>query len=155
MPFDKLDKKAQEAADQYSPAYNEDAWLKMEALLDEQMPQNKEVKRKLPLAWIFVLLLIVGSGVVLLAVHSWSNRENDNKASSTEKIFPAAGNNNSNDSNSKNTIAVQTVKKPGQKEIAPATNVHQQVLPLKNAFYKKSTRNSTIASQAFYLPEDY
>ena len=64
MSFDKLDKKVQEAADQYSPAYSEDSWPKMEALLDEHMPQNKEVKRKLPLAWIFAIL-IVGSGVVI------------------------------------------------------------------------------------------
>lgn len=153
MPFDKLDKKVQEAADQYSPAYSEDAWLKMETLLDEHMPQNKEEKRKLPLAWIFALLLIVGGGVVMLAVHSWSNRESDNQVTNIKKTFPAASNDKSNNWNSENTTVTQAIKKPGQKDVAPATNLLQQVLPSINAFNKKFKKHSptaSVASQGVY-----
>ena len=146
MSFDKLDKKVQEAADQYRPAYSEDAWSKMEALLDEHMPQNKEVKRKLPLAWIFALLLIVCSSMVILAVRSWSNKKNNSEAINTEKTTPVASDAKSDNLNSANTTVTQTTTRPGQKEVVPAANLNQQAFPGRNTFNKKSNNSSPVAS---------
>ena len=38
MPFDKLDNNAREAAEHYNADYHDEAWGKMEALLDKRMP---------------------------------------------------------------------------------------------------------------------
>ena len=64
MSIDNLDKKIQEAADQFEPAYNENAWDKMEKLLNEHMPQKKERNRKL--FWIIFLLSLVAGSVIFL-----------------------------------------------------------------------------------------
>ncbi len=39
MLFDNFDKKIKEAAEQHHPAYDENAWRKMENLLDQHLPQ--------------------------------------------------------------------------------------------------------------------
>lgn len=64
MPFEELDKKIREAAEQHHPAYDEKAWAKMEKLLDRHLPQEK--RRRRIIFWIFPLLILAGSGVILL-----------------------------------------------------------------------------------------
>jgi hypothetical protein len=51
---DEINKRIKEAADQYHPAYDEDAWNKMEQLLDEHLPLKKDRRRI-----IYFLLLTV------------------------------------------------------------------------------------------------
>lgn len=58
MQFDEFDKKAKEAADHHHPAYDEQAWAKMEKLLHKHMPEEKDDKRR----FIFFLLLFLGLG---------------------------------------------------------------------------------------------
>ncbi|MEO6289740.1 MAG: hypothetical protein ABIO76_07465 [Ginsengibacter sp.] len=95
MPFDKLDKKAQEAAKNYSPEYNEEAWNKMEALLNEHMPvqQNpKEVaKKKQPERWLFLLLFLAGCLFLMLVLIPQRNGEKNIKAPGTTEINSKAG----------------------------------------------------------------
>ncbi len=55
MSDDALNKKIKEAAEQYHPAYDEDAWKKMELALDKHMPEKK--KRRFFYLPFFVLLL--------------------------------------------------------------------------------------------------
>ena len=38
MQFDEFDKKAKEAADHHHPAYDEQAWAKMEKKLNKHLP---------------------------------------------------------------------------------------------------------------------
>ena len=54
---DEINKKIKDAADQYHPAYDENAWDKMELLLDEHLPVEKKRKRKYFLILISSLLL--------------------------------------------------------------------------------------------------
>jgi len=42
---EEINKKIKEAADQYHPAYDEEAWGKMEKLLDKHLPQKKDWRR--------------------------------------------------------------------------------------------------------------
>ena len=51
---DKLNKKIKDAADQYHPAYEENAWDKMELLLDKHLPVEKKRKKR------YFLLPVIG-----------------------------------------------------------------------------------------------
>jgi len=63
MLFDNFDKKIKEAAEQHHPAYDENAWRKMESLLNEHLPQQKDRRRFLFLA---LTVLLLGGGVFFL-----------------------------------------------------------------------------------------
>lgn len=68
MPLDKFDIKIQEAAKQYEPEFGEEAWAKMEKLLDVHLPQKEDDKKRF--AWLFLLLFIV-IGILLVIVKPW------------------------------------------------------------------------------------
>ena len=79
MQFEEFDKKAIEAADHYYPPYDEQAWTKMEKLLDIHLPQKKDKRRR----FLFFLLfpgLIVGG---LLIAKPWKTKK---PMTATEKI---------------------------------------------------------------------
>ena len=63
MLFDNFDKKIKEAAEQHHPAYDENAWRKMESLLNEHLPQQKDRRRFLLLA---LTVLLLGGGAFFL-----------------------------------------------------------------------------------------
>ena len=65
MLFDNFDKKIKEAAEQHHPAYDENAWRKMESLLNEHLPKQRDKRRFFLLA--FATLLIGGGAFVLLS----------------------------------------------------------------------------------------
>ena len=65
MLFDNFDKKIKEAAEQHHPAYDENAWRKMEGLLNEHLPKKRDKRRFFLLA--FTTLLIGGGVFVLLS----------------------------------------------------------------------------------------
>ena len=61
MSDDALNKKIREAAEQYHPSYEEDAWEKMASLLDSQLPERKRRRRFFYLP----LFLLLGGGAGL------------------------------------------------------------------------------------------
>jgi hypothetical protein len=65
MQFDDLDKKIQEAAERFHPVYDEQAWHKMEALLNRELPQ-KHTRRKTVL-WLtlFISIIVLGGAILL------------------------------------------------------------------------------------------
>jgi hypothetical protein len=63
MLFDNFDKKIKEAAEQHHPAYDENAWRKMENLLNQHLPQQKDRRRFFLLAF---TILLFGGGVFFL-----------------------------------------------------------------------------------------
>lgn len=71
MLFDNFDKKVKEAAEQHHPAYDENAWRKMEHLLNEHLPQQKDRRRFFLLA--LTVLLIGGGAFFLLSKPNASN----------------------------------------------------------------------------------
>ncbi len=65
MLFDNFDKKIKEAAEQHHPAYDENAWRKMENLLDEHLPRQDNRRRFFLLA--FTVLLIGGGAFFFIS----------------------------------------------------------------------------------------
>jgi len=73
MLFDNFDKKIKEAAEQHHPAYDENAWRKMEHLLNQHLPRQKDRRRYLLLA--FAILLVGGGAFFLLSKPNSKNSE--------------------------------------------------------------------------------
>lgn len=72
MQFDEFDKKIKEAADHHHPAYDEQAWTKMEKLLNKHLPQKEDDRRR----FIFFLLFFLGVGTAgLLIVKPWKGNK--------------------------------------------------------------------------------
>jgi hypothetical protein len=62
MQFEDFDKKIKEAAENHHPAYDEQAWGKMNKLLDKHMPLKEERRRRFILLF-FMLFLLLGAGI--------------------------------------------------------------------------------------------
>lgn len=76
MQFEEFDKKAKEAADHHHPAYDEQAWTKMEKLLNKHLPQKGDDRRR----FLFFLLLFLGVATIgLIIAKPWKS----NKAMAT------------------------------------------------------------------------
>ncbi len=72
MQFDEFDKKAKEAADHHHPAYDEQAWAKMEKMLNKHLPQKEDDRRR----FIFFILLFLGlGGAGLVIAKSWKGKK--------------------------------------------------------------------------------
>ena len=81
MQFDKFDNKAREAAENHHPPYNEQAWAKMEKLLDKHMPQEEDDRRRV----LFFLLLIIGlGGAGLFIAKPWKGKQT--RAAATQSV---------------------------------------------------------------------
>lgn len=85
MQSEHFDKWVKAAADQHHPAYDEQAWGKMEKLLDKHLPQ-KDSKRRF--AFLLLFLFLLAGGGWLLIDQPW---QGDKTVSATSK--PAQGNN--------------------------------------------------------------
>lgn len=71
MQSENFDKRIREAADHHHPNYDENAWAKMEALLDEHMPTKEKRKRRI--LFFFLLFLFAGGASWLLITRPWED----------------------------------------------------------------------------------
>ncbi len=69
MQSDKFDKKARDAAEHHHPAYDEQAWEKMEKLLDKHLPQKEDNRKRF--IFFLLLFLVLGSGTWLMIARPW------------------------------------------------------------------------------------
>lgn len=86
MQFEEFDDKIRQAADHHHPNYDEQAWAKMEKLLDKHLPQEDDKKRRFIFFLLFFLLL--GGGAWLLIGKPWKKEERkmaDSAVVTTEK----------------------------------------------------------------------
>jgi hypothetical protein len=130
MPFEEIDKKIKEAADNHHPAYDEKAWDKMESLLNKHMPEKKERRR----AGIWLLLLLItagGAGYFLITKTNTNNHS------------PAVSN-----TSSKNT-ATETInqKSPVTTEASPNENssIENPDINSLSSSSKQQDQNKTLA----------
>jgi hypothetical protein len=84
MQFEEFDNKIKEAANAHHPSYREDAWSKMEELLDEHLPV-KEKKRRRFIIWWFVPV-IIGAGLGIYKLTSSRNNSNPKSISPTTQV---------------------------------------------------------------------
>jgi hypothetical protein len=130
MRFEQIDKKVQEAAEKHHPAYDENAWQKMEKLLNQHLPVEKDDKRRVFLL-LLIFLLIGGGGFLLLskpgnknpdiASQSKGNNEqlvNEKKPQSENASVPGARpvtpNGVEQNTSSAETVALQDKQSPSQ-----------------------------------------
>jgi len=71
MLDDENDKRIKEAADHYHPEYDDTAWQKMEQLLDEHLPVEKERR---PILFLIPLIVFMGFFLFLFLFNSKNNK---------------------------------------------------------------------------------
>ena len=123
---DKINKKIKDAADQYHPAYDENAWDKMELLLNEHLPVKKNERKK----YFFILLLLLFLGGSFFGIYEY----NSSKHKGLENAF------------SKN--AVPTIPLPGNKANSDQTAKNSSKTGVtsieKNSLLRRLINNSNI-----------
>ncbi|MDQ6901679.1 MAG: hypothetical protein M3139_01550 [Bacteroidota bacterium] len=78
---DKINKKIKDAADQYHPAYDDNAWNKMELLLNEHLPVKDNDRRRY---FLFLLLLLLVGGS-FFGFYKYNNSKNKGLQHATSK----------------------------------------------------------------------
>lgn len=98
MSFENFDKKIKEAADHHHPAYDEQAWTKMEKLLNKHLPQKEDDRRR----FLFIILLFLGlGGGALFVFKPWRK---------TNSTTIAANQNQQDNTSDKSPVTEPTVK---------------------------------------------
>ena len=69
MQAEEFDKKIIEAAENHHPEYDDNAWAKMEKLLNKHLPEKKDDRRRI--VFFLLLFLLLGSGVWLGVSKPW------------------------------------------------------------------------------------
>jgi len=120
---EEINKKIKEAADQYHPAYDEEAWGKMEKLLDKHLPQKKDWRR---IIYFFPLFIIVA--VVLFFMIS--RKESTPSSKISEKPGLKSNSEKSQDQNlSAGKVATRhSAVKPGKGAVVADVNMKNEVL---------------------------
>src|SRR4030095_16821000 len=111
MLFENFDKKIKEAAEQHHPAFDENAWRKMESLLNQHLPRQKDKRRFLLLA--FAVLLVGGGAFFLLS------RPNSKNSEQVVQNTRSTNSNAQTDKIDKNATVVQPHPDAANGEIAP------------------------------------
>lgn len=129
MQSEEFDSKARDAAERHHPAYDENAWGRMEKLLDKHLPQEKEGKRRIAL--VLLLLLFLSAGGILLLTRPWKN---DKLASNKSLVSDAKNEKQSGgDTNASTPAGNNMVEKSisGQVDANEnlATNPHKILIP--------------------------
>jgi len=131
---DEINKRIKEAADQYHPAYNEDAWKKMEQMLDENLPQKKKGKR---IIYYFLLAILLGIGAYFVFYTSHRKERLQNLSSSSQK---------NKEQSHKDEINIQQVKedvtKPDAKNEGNATSMRKKIVDEASRVNKQNYGNS-------------
>ena len=153
MQFEEFDNKIREAAEHHHPVYQEDAWGKMEKMLDKHMPVEKDRKRRVFFFILFAMLLggaawflngKLRSGKSAVAVNTAfapagkpatdgkqsTAEENNIQTSGTDSVVPA--DNNSSITTNNQTEPVTTGATSGQQVINPVTSAKTADAGIKN-----------------------
>lgn len=72
MQFENFDMKVREAAENHHPAYNEQAWARMEKLLNKHLPVEKKKRRRFLFWWMLPLML---GGTALMIFKPWQREK--------------------------------------------------------------------------------
>ena len=129
MSFEELDKKIKDAADKHQPSYNEKAWTKMEHMLDKDLPQKKDHKKR----FIFWMIAFLISTPLLMI---WLNRDlGGDKPVSKSGVENIREENQP--SNKPTVLQQQSTSNGNDRNISKMNNegsdaVHQENIPAQN-----------------------
>ncbi len=87
-----MDHMIRDAAENHHPVYNDQAWDKMEKMLDKHLPQKKDGRR----AVLFLLLFLLLGGGTVFTLYRINNNTKTNKIAPIAKNEPRLGQNESN-----------------------------------------------------------
>jgi hypothetical protein len=154
MLFDNFDKKIKEAAEQHHPAYDENAWRKMESLLNQHLPQEKNRRRFFLLA--FTILLVGGGAFILLsnphtknsdqivqAKNSTSKAQADKTDKSTTIVEPGVDHTNKEITND-NTVAGAATNIADKTGDSPVITDQKIMLPRQSK--QKADKNDLLVN---------
>jgi hypothetical protein len=145
MLDDENDKRIKEAADHYHPEYDDTAWQKMEQLLDEHLPVEKERKR---IFFLIPLVLFIGCLLLLIGLYNWKNNkpfQNGLLKNKTDKAIVA------NPSNDSKKITEQTSSE-SEKVVPPISNEKKSIEKNNtNSIDKKSMKTQLLLLNLIYL----
>jgi hypothetical protein len=149
---DEINKKIKDAADQYHPAYDENAWDKMKLLLDQHLPVENKRKRKyflIPL----IALLLGGSFFIAYYLQTNSGIKNSQKIDAKNNVSATQ------QTQQKSQVTVvpssSTTSKPSTalNSVSPSTtkNFNNQLKNSSNkiSVNKKGRTNTTVTQSAF------
>lgn len=140
MQSDQFDKKVKQAADHHHPAYDEQAWDRMEKLLDKHLPQ-KEDKRRRFIFFLLLPLLIGVSAIWLLVSKPWKE---DKKMANTDAVIK-------NNSTTNNTDKISNPVSTGNTVVNNNENVTTPVLvndqPINNNTATEIVNNDPVSTK--------
>ncbi|MEO6612916.1 MAG: hypothetical protein ABIT05_10550 [Chitinophagaceae bacterium] len=97
MQSEEIDNRIREAAEHHHPAYDEQAWTKMEQLLDKHLPQKEDDRRRF--IFFLLLFLLIGGGIASLLLTGKKRNNGHSIATLPLTVYQNApatpGNNNS------------------------------------------------------------
>jgi hypothetical protein len=148
MQFEELDNKIKEAADHHHPAYDDNAWARMEKMLDQHLPQENDRKRRF-IFFIFLFLLLGGGSVWLFSSKPWIGNKHVTTAKTT--VQKPAGDisapvsstkeNTTEGTNKLNTDGIAAVNDAGTDKIKTSPLPPDQIASLLKAGNKKDRQN--------------
>lgn len=134
MLFEDLDKKIKEAAEQHHPAYDENAWQKMDKLLSHHLPQQKDDRRRI--IFFILLALLIGGGTYFTIAKPWNKKSGTEQVAQDKKI--SAPVTSGNEASTEKTIP--TKQEPDKtKQVATKSNnndvlINRPTIPAANSF---------------------
>ncbi len=132
------DIRIREAANQYHPAYDDIAWVKMEQMLDEHLPQKKTGRRKI---FLLPLMLLLGGLILFIISDNEKKPVSQSATKQNTEVFISPKPSSANSSE----LSVKTLpdNKPGYNKAIPEklkTDLQLQPLTLSpRTQIKKST----------------
>src|SRR5258705_1643782 len=106
MQFEEFDNKVKEAAENHHPAYDENAWTRMEELLNKHLPQENDRRRRFIL-FIFLFLLLGAGSVWLFSNKPWKEKKQVTSANTkipAGKLSAPVSSNTENPGDDKNKL---------------------------------------------------
>src|SRR5258706_889860 len=150
MQFEEFDNKIREAADHHHPAYDENAWARMEKLLNKHLPQENDNRRRI-IFFLFLFLLLGAAAVWLISNKPWNGSKQGITAKTTiqkptgELSAPVSSNkeNPNTDNNKLNKEETEAIIVPGNSKTMTNPSSPDQVAAVLNPVNKKD-RPTTI-----------
>jgi hypothetical protein len=144
MQSEEFDKKVREAADHHHPAYDENAWDRMEKLLNKHLPQEKDDRRRF-IFFLFLFLLLGGGSVWLFSSKPWRgskhvtavNTTNQKPAGNISAPVSANEENKAGDKHKLNKEDITDVSISGNDKTITGTKAPDQIASIPDAVNKK------------------
>lgn len=116
MSFEDFDQQIADAAEKHHPMYHEEAWGRMNRLLNEHLPESRKKKRRL-LLWLPLLLLLTAGGYFMLQPGNGQPGLAEKKQTGTSSSGTI-----SNEAPKENKGTIPTVQQPVQPAVIPGKN---------------------------------